>query len=1426
MENDIKNLFEYLKEIYQLRTKVVSDYKKFDKAIDLAEFKEKYAKIADVHGFSEGLDADDEYFVLKYITKDNALPKVPSAIKEYVTITDEGAEFAPSKEIPGDLKEKVEKFKAEYKEAKAANDLIQKYNELYEFFFEINNRKEEFEEKIEVILGKGLLEYKAKNGATIRRHVFEAPLKIDIKQISNTIYLRLDKDFKANVEYNFLPTIDFKIKDRESLLQLKAEYEEKYLLGDKIDFEGLYNAYLNDVTFKFEYAKEETELEEEKVYIFEKDAIIVRKKQPTVWMEDLTTIVTKINNKEFAPENTLPYLILERDDEKIKELLSSKEEKGKRVLFPLPSNDEQYMVVKQTEDSNIVLVQGPPGTGKSHTIANLISNYVSEGKKILITSEKSKALEVVKGKLPEEIRDLSMAILSDNQNSNELSNSIQIVLDKYKDKDYLDDYLKRIETLEAKLDELSERKKENHERIVEALLNNSHDYEKEIKELVSLDLDGYRLINVAKYLSKHSELDLMEDENNYNNTDFDKEFLMALDNGIEDLKEYKKFVIGRAYALPEDIDLGQYQRSIENLVSIKGSENISGLKQDGIDEKNLDNYDIAMLSSALKKVIDLEKIYGREYVKENCNYKPRTDNIQKIIDTCKQEKEFYEKTETELIGNSIEYNRSEALSLSKALASVREALSNDGKLSLLEKMKLKKEIDLLDKVKINGATLKENMTAENLNLASEKVSYDLKVGKIKSDIAAVLPQGDIWARVSEQEFSRSLGDIVELLSTFNNYEAIVKDLKYALDDIFRENSNVQQYLKGEEYEKIYEEMTRAQDYSNYLESQSDYSTQIEALENKTVKTREIFKDLIVAVKEKDLEGFKAARKTIEKIYEVDHTYSKLKSKYPEETSQYPRFIEKYISLDEEDRKLILKDFDDILAYYKLKMFFLYQEINNQKIQDLLAEKEEMEAEEKATVIKTIEQKSWYHQINNMNNVTCKSLSQWLSLKTKLGKGTGKRANIIRREMQEQMQIAKDAIPIWIMPLDKVIEQYPYSNQAQFDVIIMDESSQSSVMSLTALLRGKKCIIVGDDKQISPISVGVTVDSVKDLQNKYLKDTCLGVGFDMDTSIYDLAQNVCGSKKVVLKEHFRCLPEIIEFSNIYFYGNQINCLKVRGKSNTIKEPIKTCYLEDGVVSNSSSSNLVNKKEVEKIIEILKEIRDDKTYNNKTIGIIVLQNSNAQIKAINTAVWQNFDNDFIKERRIKIGNSYEFQGDERDVIILSMVISKTQETGEQRIVKAFTTKEYERSFNVAASRGKEQMILVYSIKPSDLSNECLRYKLITYCTTFDAQKKKQSEVQLETDFERDLYDDLTANNIQLTPHFKIGKYEVDFAVNDESGRMIGIECDGDRVNTREDYEADIGEQDVLHRCGWEFIRVRASEYYYDREKVIKEIVDKLK
>ena len=79
--------------------------------------------------------------------------------------------------------------------------------------------------------------------------------------------------------------------------------------------------------------------------------------------------------------------------------------------MPLPTNPEQEQVATRLAQHRGVTVQGPPGTGKTHTIANLICHLIGHGKRVLVTSQKEQALGVLRDKIPESVRDLSVAVL-------------------------------------------------------------------------------------------------------------------------------------------------------------------------------------------------------------------------------------------------------------------------------------------------------------------------------------------------------------------------------------------------------------------------------------------------------------------------------------------------------------------------------------------------------------------------------------------------------------------------------------------------------------------------------------------------------------------------------------------------------------------------------------------------------------------------------------------------------------------------------------------------------------------------------------------------------------------------------------------------------------------------------------------------------
>ena len=173
-------------------------------------------------------------------------------------------------------------------------------------------------------------------------------------------------------------------------------------------------------------------------------------------------------------------------------------------------------------------------------------------------------------------------------------------------------------------------------------------------------------------------------------------------------------------------------------------------------------------------------------------------------------------------------------------------------------------------------------------------------------------------------------------------------------------------------------------------------------------------------------------------------------------------------------------------------------------------------------------KAWYElQKRNANNGAMQNaLRGWVQLVKKLGKGTGKYADFYRREMRKQMTKCQDAVPVWIMPVRKVLETFdPMAMQAPFDIVIVDEASQSDLTSLAVTFLGKKIIIVGDDKQVSPLAVGTDLAPIQALADLYISSWIPNPNlYTPKDSLYSIG--FVSYKSRMLLEHFRCVPEII------------------------------------------------------------------------------------------------------------------------------------------------------------------------------------------------------------------------------------------------------------------------------------------------------------
>jgi very-short-patch-repair endonuclease len=458
------------------------------------------------------------------------------------------------------------------------------------------------------------------------------------------------------------------------------------------------------------------------------------------------------------------------------------------------------------------------------------------------------------------------------------------------------------------------------------------------------------------------------------------------------------------------------------------------------------------------------------------------------------------------------------------------------------------------------------------------------------------------------------------------------------------------------------------------------------------------------------------------------------------------------------------------------------------------------------------------------------LQAWVLAVKKIGKtGKGKRALKFKKEAQHQMEHCKDSVPCWIMPLYKVAETVT-PQRGMYDYVIIDEASQLGADAIFLLYISKNIIIVGDDKQTSPEYVGVDADSMTPFINRYLENIPFKNFYGIDFSFFDHAKMFCDGM-TVLREHFRCMPEIIEFCDKNFYapdGKGLYPLKQYSENRL--EPLKAVFCENGFIVGKTQ-NIINNVEAELISDKILELTNDERYNDKSFGVIALQGT-AQAALIDNLLIMKIGEKEYRKRKLICGNSASFQGDERDVIFLSLITA----TNHKR--SALTTQPDQRRFNVAVSRAKEQVWLYHSVHLDDLSNtEDLRYKLLDHFVNYKhpiiAPNNPIKRVignfpaPFESWFEVDVYNDIINKDskYRIIPQYEVakGKYRIDLVSVLPNGVKIAIECDGDKFHGIEQFQNDLMRQKVLERCGWQFFRVRGCEYYSNRRKALLPLWD---
>ena len=287
----------------------------------------------------------------------------------------------------------------------------------------------------------------------------------------------------------------------------------------------------------------------------------------------------------------------------------------------------------------------------------------------------------------------------------------------------------------------------------------------------------------------------------------------------------------------------------------------------------------------------------------------------------------------------------------------------------------------------------------------------------------------------------------------------------------------------------------------------------------------------------------------------------------------------------------------------------------------------------------------------------------------------------------------------------------------------------------------------------------------------------------------------------------------------FYPEPLVPLRVPAAHERIDPPLVDIYVPDG----RRTGDKQNLREAEVILEEIKQMIDNPALARieaadrwRTIGVVSLIGSK-QAALINRLILDELGEDIVLRHRIACGDSATFQGNERDVMFLSMVADPHNKTAQ-------TAAQFEQRFNVAMSRARDQLVLVRSVHEEELNPVDLKARVIRHFRDPMAGAQAPTgdlEAMCDSDFERAVLRRLVGEGYRVSPQVGALGYRIDLVVEGASGRRLAIECDGDNYHAPERWADDMRRQRILERVGWRFWRCWASSFTLDPDGCIADL-----
>lgn len=1241
-------------------------------------------------------------------------------------------------------------------------------------------------------------------------------------QKKSTLIGEFERILYISEEHNFLSVLDNEIKKIENFFEFKKKIDLS-----NAEFQKSENLIcsLSNKCYIYLFDKSDEALINDYEEILNDDGVII---------DNFSKLVNG-----FIEENPEPYM--EEIDKEWQE-----EDIPQRLVFesPIPLNTEQKQILMALKKPNCkyTILEGPPGTGKSHTITAIICKAILSGKSVLVLSDKKEALDVVEDKISTTLNKIrkkenyQSPILRLGKTGNKFYKIVQGQTIQ-KIRDFYFSYKHKENEHDNAIDNvLSKLKRNIEENIVH------------FEEINFQDIEFY-----FKNIDKFSSIHWVSNEN----SSFSEEDFFRIKKTVQKLQNIIECPFKTSSITRENLkNFNELLTSFTNLGKIKTSFHEIESFQEPIEE--IGNLSVEKRNNIFQNLEDISNLFNLSH-----------DNF------SKSEYSYFNNISTESSLSEIQKEESilkETEEISKLSNKYFEMHSD--KLDFLDNFIIPKEITIFEAIKEL-----DNFIIELRKLHKPVLGYLFKIEKIDELSRKLKKTYHFYNIIKPQRYTKIILDIYDLYEFIysklyenenieeifrNTIRLLIESNKQEKKDIYNKNKD-KLYLISSEISKFQEfrdiKICEIKKYITLIELVY-FEKNIQHLHSK-LNINNLMSDvssqyLIYGNTEKDIKFLESGVGFLEILIEIEEDL---------------RFLESFQKNDSHSANIIgldvnLKNTSDIqcsLLNYSnefISNYFKYKKIEQKLEKQFNNLPEDIFSDSVVEIEDLVTAKMTYFLDKRIIEYTDRYAGEVQNLK-----------DIIKKKKKfprSLFQNLKKAFPCILSGIRDYAEFIPLDKDL-FDLVIIDEASQVSIaQALPAIIRGKQLIVLGDDKQFSNVKANnastVTNNQLrKKVQNSFFKErldgedkygwmTKVEENFNIKKSILKFLRFI-RNYECQLKKHFRCYPEIISYSDKYFYDKSLQCMKIRGKS--IEDVIKIDIIDhDGKVDETKNTNEL---EAEFIIGKLKEFHENNI--EQSIGIITPHRE--QVTLLFDKINDLYIRDWLFEKcKLKIMTFDTCQGEERDYIFYSMVATREKDrlkwifpknlknSIERESIKA-------QRMNVGFSRAKETIHFILS-KPIEEYQYEIETALIHYKNELEngkkiifgeTDKKSPMEKEIQKYFYQTLFYKNNKEKIELISQFPIGEYlkqidkdythplyKIDFLLIYDDQKIV-IEYDGfkEHFSNSEDVnesnysyylkDDDIYRQKILEGYGYKFLRINKFNIGKDPIEILNQRLENI-